>query len=115
MRNRAKCKLCGSIIESLVKGEVVTCECKEIGIDGGQDEYIVYYKTVDNFLRIDDSDNVITVTEKQWKPSKKDLIQMLDEMIKKTEELPQMAMMTGVTHYDLLSFMLLVSALFKED
>lgn len=115
MRNRAKCKLCNSVIESLKSGDMITCECKEIAIDGGSEQYIVYYKRVENFLRIDDSDTIITVTEQPvTKPTHKELLEMLDEMIKNTEQLPQQALVTSPTHYDLLSFMHLVSSLFKS-
>lgn len=49
------------------------------------------------------------------KPTKEDLIEMLDEMIKTYEGLPERAMMTAINHYDLLSFMYLVSAVVKSN
>ena len=116
MRNRAKCKLCNSVIESLKMGDMVTCECKEIAIDGGEEQYIVYYRKVENFLRIDDKDTIVTVTEQPInKPTKLELLAMLDEMIKSTEQLPQQALVTSPTHYDLLSLMILLSSILRSD
>ena len=46
---------------------------------------------------------------------KKKLLDILDEMIKTYENLPQGAMLTPVTNYDLVSVLLLVSALFRAD
>ena len=116
MRNRAQCKLCNCIIESLNMGDLVTCECKEIAVDGGEEQYIVYYKNVGNFLRIDDEDNILTVTEMpEQGHTRKELLVMLDDMIKSTEQLPQQALVNSPTHYDLLSFMILVSSLFKAE
>ena len=36
-RNRAKCKLCGDVIESKHRHDFVTCKCKAIFVDGGSD------------------------------------------------------------------------------
>lgn len=49
------------------------------------------------------------------KPSRKELLEMFDEMIKSYENLPPLAMSTYVTHYDLLSSMLLVSSILKAE
>ena len=37
IRNRAKCKLCGDVIESKFRHDFVWCKCKAIFIDGGND------------------------------------------------------------------------------
>jgi len=44
---------------------------------------------------------------------KAQLLQILDEMIKTYEELPQNAMIMPVTHYDHTSLLLLIRELFK--
>jgi hypothetical protein len=59
MRNRAKCKLCGSIIESYHLHDYVTCGCGEISITGGLVELDCAARSWDNFLRVDDNDNVV--------------------------------------------------------
>jgi len=45
-------------------------------------------------------------------PEKEELIGMMDEMIKTFERLPQYAMIQPVSHYDMLSLMILIRALF---
>jgi ribosomal protein L32 len=37
IRNRAKCKRCGDIIESKHSHDFVSCKCKAIALDGGTD------------------------------------------------------------------------------
>lgn len=49
------------------------------------------------------------------KPTKKELLQMLEEMIKNIENLPPHAMLTPVNHYDLFSSLLLVLSIFRAD
>lgn len=127
MRNRAKCKLCGSILESFHRYDYVSCKCDEIAISGGQDKLEVYYKNIDNLLRLDDEDNVIVVEENGNpeishpiqdsvnKPTRKEKMEMLEAYVTNLENLPQNAMSTSVTHYDLYSLALLVSSLLRED
>ena len=35
--NKAKCLLCGDIIESLSRHDFVTCKCGALSVDGGHD------------------------------------------------------------------------------
>ena len=37
IRNRARCKKCGDIIESEYRYDFVTCTCGDISVDGGND------------------------------------------------------------------------------
>lgn len=53
--------------------------------------------------------------ENKSKLSRKEILQELDNLIKTYEELPSLALEMSVTHYDLLSVMLLVSELFKAE
>jgi len=125
MRNRAKCKLCGDILESFHQHDFVICKCGEISIDGGANAYKCGAKDWKNFLRVDDQGNEIVVkleeekpqmiSQDMPKPTKKELIDMLDAMAKNIENLPQHVMSTPVNHYDLYSFMLLISQILKED
>lgn len=126
MRNRAKCKLCSDILESLGPRDFVTCSCGEITI--GPDLYAAA-RNWDNFFRIDDNDHEIHVQyqdkrekhdqqineqEETHKPTKDELIVMLDEMIKSYEHLPLHAMLAPISHADQLSLLMLVSSLFKS-
>ncbi len=125
MKNRAKCKLCQSIIESFHREDYVECSCGEISVHGGTDHYGVSYRDASNFLRVDDEENeiVIKVKDKEnedvkqldndIKPSKEDLIKMLDEMANNIEALPSYAKQTPVTQYDLLSLVSLISLILK--
>lgn len=36
-RNRARCKVCGDVIESLHRHDFKTCTCRSIFVDGGLD------------------------------------------------------------------------------
>lgn len=49
------------------------------------------------------------------KLSKKQLLDMLDEMVQNIENLPPHAMTLPITHYDFASLMLLIGALFKAE
>lgn len=129
MRNRAKCKKCSSIIESFALHDYVDCKCGEISIHGGLEKLGVSARDFSNFLRIDDLGNEIVVVVKNehpndetdtkqievetHKPSKTEILKLLDNMISSYESLPENAMSTFVTNYDLYSFMMVVSSLFK--
>lgn len=126
MRNRAKCNICKSIIESFHSTDYVECKCGEISVDGGLAMKCAA-KNFDNFLRVDDedheiipkiksrSDDVKPLDNGTHKPSKDELLKMLDDMIENIERLPNYAMTTPIDHYDLLSALLLLSALFRAD
>lgn len=127
MRNRAKCKLCNSVIESFHRHDYVTCSCEEIAVDGGNDYHKCMAKNWDNFLRLDDLDNIIIpkiiekpeekpkeeIIKEVLQPTKQDLIKLLDNMIETYENLPSNAMSQPPTHYDLLSFALVIRSIFK--
>lgn len=128
MRNRAKCKQCNSIIESFMQGDYVSCKCGQIAVNHGP---AMFCEALDwnNFLRLDEEDNEKPVTYKEkkqgedesvnkdeqaHKPTKEELIRILDEMIKSYEHLPQHALMQPVTHADQLSLLIMFSSLFKS-
>lgn len=129
MINRAKCKLCNTIIESYHATDLVLCKCSEISVDGGS-ALKCYARDWDNFIRVDDHGNEIIPTiktvkndidikpfhnDKSTKPTKKELLSILDEMIKNIENLPQAAMTTSITHYDFASALLLLASLFRAE
>lgn len=65
MRNRAKCRVCGEVIEALqgvLKADAVRCRCGEIGVFWSSDgEYCSWARSYSNFLRIDDEGKEIPV------------------------------------------------------
>ncbi len=121
MRNRAKCKLCESTIESFHEGDYVTCKCGHISVSGG---LRMECSALDwaNFLRVDDNGNEIIVTVKSddvkplynEAPTREDKLKMLDEMIKTYEGLPQHVMTMPITHYDFVSALLLLSSILRS-
>ena len=140
MKNRAKCRLCESIIESMHTHDYVECKCGEIAVDGGNDYMRCVFRNFENFLRVDDEGNIIIPTLKDPEPKEEnksvnqikekwpeeleseetkrkrirlELIEAVDQMVKATESLPQEAMMTAITHYDYLSVLLLLSSILK--
>lgn len=130
MKNRAKCKLCDSIIESFHSYDRVACKCDEIMVDGGDAMYCGVKTSWDNFLRLDDKGNEIAV--KYQDPHNKEgaddaaenapkqitreeLIEMLDTLVKNFEHLPEHAKLGPVNHYDLVSFMLVISNILKKE
>lgn len=128
MRNRAKCKLCGDILESFHRHDYVACKCGEISVDGGSDCYKCSAINWVNFLRIDDEGNEIVPevidtqeTKVNGPPeenpvvTRAEMIDMLDTMIKNIERLPQNAMTLPINHYDFVSALLLLSSLFKAS
>lgn len=50
LRNRAKCKLCGDVIESTHVHELVACSCGEIFVDGGHEYARAGAKDFKNFI-----------------------------------------------------------------
>src|SRR5260221_11915794 len=124
MRNRAKCKLCGDIIESFHSTDLVNCKCGQIYVDGGTAMFCGD-SDWNNFLRVDDQGNeiVVKVQEKEptkemeyiHKPTKKEMLDMLDEMIKNIENLPQHAMLLPITHADHCSLLILLSAILRAE
>lgn len=121
MRNRAKCRLCNDIIESIHSGDYVSCKCGEISIDGGNMHYKVAAKDFKNFLRIDDEGKEVEVTVEDETATviepvtKEDLIQMLDEMCKRFESLPVDALYAPVTHADFSSLLILLTAILRAE
>lgn len=130
MRNRAKCKLCSSIIESFHPTDLVMCKCGEISVNDGAGMRCSA-DNWNNFLRVDDEGNEIVVSiarsfsdDKEAaaiapipasRPTKKELLDMLDEMVKNIEALPQNAMSQPITHYDFASALLLLSSILRAD
>lgn len=124
MRNRAKCALCHDIIESFTREDYVECKCGAIAISGGQYALNVFAKDFSCVRRIDDLGNEIIpkVQDKDKpediespKPNYKDLLEMLDAMIKSYEDLPQGALSAPASNCDLLSVLLLCSSLFRAE
>lgn len=126
MRNRAKCKLCNDIIESLGANQWVKCKCGEVSINGGPFKYEVSVGDYANMLRVDDDGNEVAIKVKQaegqdskedtfgLKPSRDELLGMLLEQINNSENLPMHVRSSFVTYLELESALLLIYAILKE-
>lgn len=115
MRNRAKCKKCECIIESIMRKDEMHCQCGSISVSGGD---LMGCSATDwnIFLRVDDEGNVIVPTIKEpSKPNREDFLNALDEMIKRIEEMPKQAMVVAINHYDFVSLLILLSSIFRSD
>ena len=55
------------------------------------------------------------MTDDVKKPSKKELIEMLEEMNKTIESLPPHALILPINHYDFSALLILLKALFEAD
>ncbi len=123
MRNRAKCKLCLSVIESFHHTDLVLCKCGEISVEGDK-SLKCSAKDWNNFLRVDDEGNEIVVKlkgseteikETRHKPTRKELLDMLDEMVKNIEKLPDHALYSPVNHIDFTSLIMLLASIFRSE
>lgn len=127
MRNRAKCALCEDIIESKDQHDYVTCKCGEIAVDGGQAYWRQMAQHADNFLRLDDNDNVVErVPEKEVNtqeilkeiskpaPTKDELLEHLKDLLERVQNMPEHAKTISINHYDFESLLILVLAIFKS-
>ena len=128
MRNRAKCKLCGDVIESYHATDYVICKCDQIAVFEG-DSMRCAAKEWKNFVRVDDEGNEIIPMIKrnnaipEIEPSKyniednldaKQAIQPLLDMIESYERLPEHAMQLQVTNYDMLSVLKMLLSLLSD-
>lgn len=129
MRNRAKCKKCGSILESFYERDLVKCLCGEIAIDGGDKEFLAFANDFANFLRIDDEGKEIDVQYRQdakkedykYAPANydkslagDDLIELLQEKINIIYDLPKHVQLSMVTQLDLADILTVILGLFKK-
>lgn len=121
MRNRAKCKKCGDIIESYHDTDYVVCKCDEIAVSGGSSMRCAA-KDFANFARVDDEGNEIIVKvvgdtsldSKPGEPPKKaELLDMLDGLIKGYDNLPPHALIKPVSNADMQSALMIMYAILR--
>lgn len=122
MRNRAKCKLCKTIIESFHETDYVHCQCGEIAISGGLYHLWTEAKDYSNFLRIEEDGRETSVRHSDAdkpsgdQPEAPPLItprSMLNELkfrIEADESLPEKAQLLPITNLDQRYYMLLIHA-----
>lgn len=128
MRNRAKCKLCNTVVESFHEFDLATCKCGEVAVYGGAQIPSVHCKKKENVILVDDNDNEIMPSSLTEKPkenatdlaeeppkevTKKELIEIYETMIKADANLPQQALHAPCTYADLYHFKLFLLDILK--
>lgn len=58
LHNKAKCKLCGDIIESNTVHDFVRCKCGEIFVDGGTSYFRRGAGNFNNFIDMSETEEV---------------------------------------------------------
>lgn len=117
MKNRAKCKLCKSVIESFLENDFVACQCGEISIKGGSQKFYCEALHWENFLRIDDQGNeiIVQVQDKNNQPLElTDLFEELDLMTSYHENMPDAVRLSFVNYYDFYSALLIIQNILKK-
>ncbi len=129
MKNRAKCLICGDIIESFHSTDHVICKCGECEVFDGE---AMRYAANDfkNFARVDDEGNEITVNymtvdegqqllpssqppyEVRIVPSKKSL-DYVQGIIESFKRVPEHALQQPITHSDMISVLETLLEAFK--
>lgn len=137
MRNRAKCKLCKSIIAAKDRLDYVSCACGEITIDCATGVFHANIKQdKSNLILLDDDGNEIVPKEASEKsvfpgvtgpvdevtknsitikPTKQELIEMLDDLRLNILRLPQEGQLASITNYDLSLVLTTLVAIFRSD
>lgn len=122
MKNRAKCKKCQGIVESFHSTDMVLCHCGAIYVDGG-DAMRCGANDWADFIRVDDLGNEIVplIKEEQQqenmntKPTKREVHDIINNMLSHYENLPSQALSTPVTNYELMGVLMLLSSLSRPD
>lgn len=120
MKNRAKCKLCKDIIESVLYHDYVTCKCGEISINGGSGEEYIRCRAKDrkNLIKLDDECNEIVPVIAEGvssETSKQDALAHLDAMIQCIEKLPPQSLYAPINHADFASLLRLLTEVFRTS
>ena len=126
MKNRAKCKLCNDIVESVHSQDYQLCRCGEIFVDGGKLNYCGARDWV-NFVRIDDNgkEHAPQVVDKTFEnsgdnytelppPTRQDKLEMLKDLIAGYDRLPPVAHGQSVTHYDMKSALMIIYGILND-
>lgn len=129
MRNRAKCKLCQSIIESFLPDEIVYCKCGEIAVCDGA-AMRMWPIGSPNFLRVDEVGHEIVVSYKEKraegeshedsdKPneprSKADLIKDFENAIEYIDKAPEHERYSSVTNAALCHYLKALVNILKRE
>jgi hypothetical protein len=128
MKNKAKCKLCESIIESFYEYDYVSCKCGEIAVYGGAGMYCEF-KNENNFLRMDENGAEMSIkylskddehkkndspTNPPEEISRDELIYSLQQFVEATEKSPNHEKYSYVTQIMLSDCILTILNILKK-
>lgn len=121
MRNRAKCFLCGEVIESFHLYDRVECKCGEISISGGTQKFFASALNFSNFFRVDDEGREIPVRMQDVEEkvetiplSAEEKLEMLAGYMNSIERLPEHLMHSSISHADLYQALAMIYSLFRD-
>jgi hypothetical protein len=129
MRNRGKCKLCHTIIESFYMGHLDTCKCGAVSVFNGDGMDMAPFGSP-HFLRVDEVGNEIVVSYKEKssesgsheegdKPneprSRADLIKDFENAIEYINRAPQHEQLSFVTNVALCHYMRAIVNILKME
>lgn len=86
MKNNARCRNCGDVIESKTRHDFVTCRCGAIAVDGGQD-YMRRCGNPEDFMEVISLEKYNRICDKviaEGLPVHETLIKLLEELGKYT-------------------------------
>ena len=132
--NRAKCALCGDIVESCFSYDEAVCRCGEVHVKGGELQgFKPSSGNWSNILAVDDIGNRICTDEKDSDSSAKDdsssempgqtiggiskqeMIQAFADNLASIEKLPNHVLDSFVTTRHFLDCMLIIANILKRD
>jgi hypothetical protein len=134
--NRAKCALCGDVVQSFYASDEAVCKCGEVHVLGGElQAFKPSSGNWNNLIYVDDIGNKICIenkddAEKQPEQSgayespdqavfkgrtKEEVIDELQSMITSDAKLPDSAHVQTLTYVDLLRYMVVILDILKRD
>jgi predicted nucleic acid-binding Zn-ribbon protein len=119
---KAKCTLCGDIIENNSETEWKGCKCGVLHVKGNR----LRFDSLENVLMIDPNGSEISLKPKDIqreqteemqsaKPTKEEMLEMLDDMARRIDDLPGHAASQPITHYDFQALVLLLSSILRAS
>jgi len=134
--NRAKCALCGDIVQSFYASDVAVCRCGEVHVIGGEQQAfkpssgnwanLLYVDDIGNKICVEAKNNAENDPEQQSGETppdetffkgrtKKEFIEELQSMITLDLQLPKNAHIQQLTYVDLLRYMVVILDILKRD
>ena len=121
VKNRAKCKVCNTIMHAKEPYIRVLCNCGRCFIELEMDKTLCGTDEWSNLVFVDDEGNEIVLNSPEEtevipeKISKKQLIEQMKDMIRSYDNLPPRALYEPVLTIDMKNLMLLVVGILESE